>query len=38
MTERQDALSGNPKLYWLNVLLRSLVGWDWTFQGGHSRA
>lgn len=25
-----------PKLYWLKVLLRSLVGWDWTFQGGHS--
>ena len=38
MTERQDKLSGNPKLYWLKVLLRSLVGWDWTFQGGHSQA
>ena len=38
VTERQDELSGNPRLYWLKVLLRSLVGWDWTFQGGHSRA
>ena len=36
--QRQDELSGNPRLYWLKALLRRLVGWDWTFQGGHSQA